>query len=721
MKKSLREHTLLLAGSCILAVILLVFVRIGTQGSFFLFPLEDGITKDAILNLFGTMTKSELCLYWLIATAFCFVLFTIIRKLPKTFWDQLYRYRYAVGILVIAFCVIFELSGSSVSWYSLVFPEMQGNTDTLFRTYNPQRSDEFVVNTIFAIAQEKNTGQAYSYFSDIVRGTTTDMFLVYGQPVWHYGVLFRPFQIGYLLFGSSRGLSFFWCARLVMLILVTFDFGMLLTEQKKKLSVCLAVMTAFAPIVQWWFAINGLVEQLIFGQLCVLTLNRFMQQQSGWRRVLTAVLFFWSGGCFILIFYPSWQIPFGYAFLALMIAVVLKNRKSFTWSWKKDLPAVLIVAAVWALLLGGILIKSWDTIQTTLNTAYPGKRTCTTKLTLRNLFAYIYNLFLPFIDTGANPEQAVFIDFFPLGLLLSLWYGIKEKKKDILLILMNLCAVILLLIYLLPVPELLLKITLLSRVQPTRALIAIGFLNLLILLRVFALKQGNWSVIERIVMAVLYPAAAILIAKNAYPEITTTRTMLAGMIIVFAGGILLLTFCKNEKVMNTILVSCIVLFAFCGGLVNPVQKGIDFLLDCPLAEEIASVVEEDSSGKWIVEGTDFWGGNLPLLGGAATINSTNVYPNLEQWAKLDPDGENEEIYNRYAHITMDLTDSEETSFTFVQADLFEVTLNAEDLQTLEVSYILSLNELEPYSNETVTIERIRTCDRWYIYQVTYQP
>lgn len=717
MKKFVKEMVPLLIESEILSATLLIFGRLG-RGAFFPFSMENGITKDGIINLFCNITKTQLCLIWLAGVILCFVIIMMLKKIPNSYWQKIYKFRYLIGVVIIAVCVLFELSGTSLSWFSQYFPSMQGKTGTLFRSFNPYRSDEFVVNTIFAISQGENPYQSYPYFSDIVRGTTTDMFIVYGQPVWHYGILFRPFQIGYLLLGSSQGLSFFWCARLIILFLVTFDFGMFLTNNKKKLSVCLAIIIALAPAVQWWFAINGFVEQLIFGQICVLTLNRYMQENPGWKRVRLSIIFFWSGGCYILVFYPAWQIPFGYVFLFLMVAVVLRNRKQFTWSWKKDFPVLIIVGVIWLILLGSLFLKSWNTILTVLNTAYPGKRVCTDKLTLKVMFAYVYNIFLPFMNTEFNVEW-VFIDFFPLGMILSLWLIIKEKQRDVLLILMNLCEIFFLAIYLLPVPEILLKATLLSMVPSTRALIPMGFLNILILIRAFSLKKGEWNIVERIVMAIGYPIVVILIARHCYGAITTTKFMIAIMAIAFVGGILLLSYNKKEKIMNVAIVSCLILFAFCGGLVNPLQKGIDFILNSPLIEDIAAIAKENK-GKWIVEGNAFPGNNLPLLGGAATINSTNVYPDIERWKKLDSEGENEEIYNRYAHIPMELMDSEDTSFELIQPDLFKVKLNTKDLEKLDVSYILSQNELEKYSNTNVILKKVISDEGWFIYQVIYK-
>lgn len=60
--------------------------------------------------------------------------------------------------------------------------------------------------------------------------------------------------------------------------------GMLLSGGDKRLAVSGAFLVAFAPVVQWWFAINGLVEMLVFGQLSVLLLQKYMTDTRTWVR-----------------------------------------------------------------------------------------------------------------------------------------------------------------------------------------------------------------------------------------------------------------------------------------------------------------------------------------------------------------------------------------------------------------------------------------------------
>ncbi|HEM5084111.1 TPA: hypothetical protein U1218_002223, partial [Streptococcus suis] len=87
---------------------------------------------------------------------------------------------------------------------------------------------------------------------------------------------------------------------------------------------------------------------------------------------------------------------------------------------------------------------------------------------------------------------------------------------------------------------------------------------------------------------------------------------------------------------------------------------------------IKSITDYDKESKWIVDSIGYPLTNIPLVAGAPTLNSTNAYPNLELWKSLDTNGQYDEIYNRYAHVIIELTNSEETVFELLHPDAFKV-------------------------------------------------
>ena len=109
------------------------------------------------------------------------------------------------------------------------------------------------------------------------------------------------------------------------------------------------------------------------------------------------------------------------------------------------------------------------------------------------------------------------------------------------------------------------------------------------------------------------------------------------------------------------------------------------------------------------------------MAGAPTINCANNYPNLALWYQLDPERENEYYYNRFAaQITTNLVEDEKSSFlSGATDDQFRLYLDIDDMHILDVSYMLSNQELERFSTEKVRIEKVYSWSTFMIYRVTY--
>ena len=185
--------------------------------------------------------------------------------------EWIYQYRFALAFILLILLVSFKMNGSSMGCWRVFLGDAP--TGVLLGGPRAVRSDEWGTLPPLCFRQEYNTLGAYNRYSQTIGLVRTDNMLVYGQPAWDILTLFRPFYWGYLFFGSERGLSWFWCARLLVLFLSWFELGMLISDGQKKLSVMLGICVSWAPFIQWWFAINGLVEMLIYGAFFVLGTN----------------------------------------------------------------------------------------------------------------------------------------------------------------------------------------------------------------------------------------------------------------------------------------------------------------------------------------------------------------------------------------------------------------------------------------------------------------
>ena len=502
---SLHENLIKSGILTLISSFLLEFYIAGVEHASYLFA-------NNYLEIFGFFSFKHIMLFLVLF----FILYTVLfnKHRRKKVLGLIYDYRFFIGALIIVIGVILEIHGSSIA--ELNISNIVHNP--LFGISRSIRSDEFNVNTMFAFSQYFSN---FTYFSPIPRATLTDMFIVYGQPIWDLLMIFRPFLIGYLFLSPAKGLSFFWISRFVCLLLVSFEMGMLLTDKNKKLSSAYSILLTLSPFVQWWFAINALVEMLIFGQLFIILLDYYMNNFNYKKRLLATIFLIISSGGFILALYPAWEIPLAYVFFALAIWVIYSNKDKFQYS-KKDL--LLIGLFILTLLLTAIYIvsKSYDTLITVMNTAYPGLRVYVGDGNPLFLFDYIGNMFYPMLppETSAFTVNYSFIyTFFPIPLIVFCIVQFYQKKKDLLLYLLILIYIFFVAYYLFPFPEAVAKLTLLSKSFNERLLEIAIFTELLILIRsMHLLDKINFKKNYLILISVIISAFSVAMLYYNHPN-----------------------------------------------------------------------------------------------------------------------------------------------------------------------------------------------------------
>lgn len=637
-------------------------------------------------------------------------------------FHYLYQYRYAISGVIFLLLVLAGIHGSSIQYWQYVF-EGTEKYNPLIGIFRSVRSDEWAVNTPMMLSQYFNHSGAFPYFSETMRGALTDAFIVYGQPVKNIAVIFRPFHWGYLLLSPENGLSFFWMGRVIGLFLVSFEFAMILCKRNKLLATSYAVLITWAPIVQWWFAVNSLVEMLIFGQLLIVMVYLYINTDNYYFRSLFAVIMLICTGGYILALYPAWQIPLFYVFLSLLIGLCYENRQKIVWR-KKDTVIFLCIIIALGCAMGYIFSLSYDTILSVIGTVYPGDRFETGGGQFNRFFLYLGNIFfgtsreLPYANVC---ELSAFYDFFPMGILLALWVYFKEKKRDVYLTLFFISFIILSGYCLVQWPDWLAKISLLSHAQPARVFLAVGLINILLLIRSLTLVETEFPQWLKLIVSLILGCAMTGVSMSIYEGYIDTKMGLLIIPLISSVFYILLSW-KKLCAQKAFLGVTIGIMFVAGMFVNPVVQGLDVIYNQDIIKKIDEVSENDN-GLWIVDSGKEMGypsTNIPIMVGAPTINSTNVYPNLERWYLVDPERSNEDIYNRYAHITVNLIgDNEKTNFVLNSADLFTVNLRTSDLKILEVRYVLSKRNLIGLSNEKVKFNPLTSGNGFTIYRLEY--
>ena len=131
---------------------------------------------------------------------------------------------------------------SSIGCYHYLFKNQSAKveTTTILGMSRSIRSDEYMVHTPY-----------YKKISKQMSLSGQDMIIGYNSPVKDISLLAKPLTWGYVLLGNEYGLSWYFSLKIILLILISYEFVMILTKNNKKVSVMGALLIAYSPAIQW--------------------------------------------------------------------------------------------------------------------------------------------------------------------------------------------------------------------------------------------------------------------------------------------------------------------------------------------------------------------------------------------------------------------------------------------------------------------------------------
>lgn len=657
----------------------------------------------------------------LVSIIYMFIGIHFVFKLSKMY-EFIHNHRYKIACAFLLFVMVFKYSGSSIVnfhvWNGLIQPHNDSTRyHTLLGNTRPIRTDEWATSTTYILSQSK-AQNPFSYFNNVLRGTDTDMFTVANAPVADILMLGRPFQIGFLLFGNDVGLSFYWYARLTAMLLGSYELCLILTKKNRKVSLCGMLVITFSSAVQWWYC----MDTLLWGQIAIVLIDKFMNTDKKRNKYLCALGILIAGLSYVFVFYPAWQLSFGYVFLALVIWIAIKNIKYGNYRFNKhDIAVIVVTVIALVLLLGRWYILSKDTLVAEMSTDYPGER-CEVGGGARNIYAYFYDIFLPKYDFPNPCEVASMLSFFPIPMILGLIYVLRNKKDLHFWIPMFVVGGFLSIWCVYGFPEILAKITKMSMTTAGRVSIPLGTVCIYMLIYLIGNFDKEDKLINKKLTYVLTVLFTVFIAYKAKstldfnPNYLDNFKMLVALEI-FGAAIYGILNISNEKIKNYCIYGLIIVALMSGLTVNPVIRTTDIFYTKPVAIKMQEIKEVEPEAIWAVHEDGWYINDYAVANGIRTINSTGVYPNLELFETIlgDKAEENRVTYNRYAHINFKVTD-EESEVELLYADNVAIRLNYKDLEKLNVKYILSKEDFseKSFKNE---FEEIYNEDGMYIYKV----
>lgn len=609
--------------------------------------------------------------------------------------DFLFRRRYYIALIIFFICVTLEINGSSIGLFATYFGE--ADTDILMGVSRAARSDEWATTTPAIWSQYYNTLGHFSYYNSVVRADYTDVFLVYGLPVRSWLIVFKPFLLGYLFLPVAKGMSFYWCGRFIALFLVSFEFGRFITDDDRRLAVVYAVLITLSPCIQWWYAAGGLVEMVICFQLSLMSLDRFLINSNHLKRLCYLLVIILCAGGYIFTMYPAWMIPLVYVLLGCILWVVKRRLDEKTIARIKAVDVLSMVGTFSILFIALLFVayNSQDAIISMTTTLYPGDRISSGGLPLEFLLQYISNLWYAVRDSApvVNPcELSYFFCLFPMGYIIYLRYCLLSRNFDILSNILCVISAFLLVYIVVGMPNILLSVTFLGRSTANRALVIFGFANIILLIRGIHLlklaKRKNrysFSIIALLCGLSIISVWITYKADPAYYSKAMLGVEIVILTILFIGGF----YANEKKIEKTWCVLIAFISIFSTGLVNPIRMGVEDVENIPELLMVEKIVEQKPESIWVVEGVGYPITDAIIMKGAKTINSTNIYPDLDRWKQIDPESEYEYCYNRFAHIYIEYSEESTEKFELLNPDYFHVNLSYEELKELGVDYLFT--------------------------------
>lgn len=659
-----------------------------------------------------------------IVTAFAiivvYILISIIISTKNKFIniESFHKKRYYIAITLFVLLVSFKFHGSSIGCWDNYYHDYGENytKSTILGEPRGIRSDEWLVQTPMYMAQatledglqRKNTN---------INPDGQDMIVSYYTPVLDLTIIGSPMNWGFLFLDVERAFSWYWNFKVIALFMLSYEMALMLSNRNRKIALFGATLIAYSSASQWWFS-TVVVNLTIFSQGCIVATYYYLRNNSRSnsikKKILLAAMFIVSGVGFILTLYPAMQVPLGYLSAILFLYLVIKNKDYIN---KKDIIIFAISLGVIIGVVGYFLLTAKDAISAVSNTVYPGKRfEVGGNYDFKLLSNYIFDWLLPYREVNFlnSSEVSGFVSLIPLIFILF-FFKKKDAEDKKLINIIFVYMLIMLSFIVIGFPSILAKITLFSYSTANRMMLVLGLTcNYLLFMLLPRMKE------EMTKLSVVIPVTVVTILIIFIPHYhTISHNYLNRSGAIIAIGIfsmLIYLIARND--IKRLVPYGVILMIITGFTVNPIARTLAPIMNKSVSKEIVKINKEEP-GKWAaVGGNSLFGGNLLYANGVETYDGVKYYPNLDMWHALDEDDKYKDVYNRYHHIILNLTE-EDTKFTLLQPDQIEVKVNIDDLNKTGIKYLLSSENLERFNtNENRYFKELyyNSVDNAYIYE-----
>lgn len=590
-----------------------------------------------------------------------------------------------VVLLLFASCVATGIHGFSLPcWHEAIDGSPPG--EILLGTPRVIRGDDWYVQIPLALGQRAHVPPFPRVNENI--GDGQDVILPIATPIAHPITLFRPEQWGFFL-GDDTGLAWMWWTRVFGIVAAWSLVAWFVAGRRLAFALGGGALVLCSPVVQMWSLNPG--PFLIPAGLGIAAALALVEARTSARSAALAVGLAVSIASLAVGFYPPYQVSLAWVGVAVWAGSRLGPRAA---------GSPILPNAGW--LAGGTLLGAalcaalfWDArdaIAAIAATAYPGRRLSTGDLMPPSR---LFGHHLLVAARGGDAAQVVVAAtpwlWFPVLAASEALRFARTRRVDPSAVALALLCAALLAYACFGVPALVARATGLAWLPSARVPLALGVADALLLVRVLARPREDDEIAHQpaLFIAVVWVAWIGIVANGVHARRDDLGGITTALLVVANGGVAYALVRRWRPP--------IVLGVLAAGLAastlwfNPlVRGGSAFLRENALSQRILAI-DRDAGGasNWAVFGPPALG-NLPRVLGVRSLGGVQPIPQLALWRRLDPDGADHEIYDRYAHVLFESDRSNLPRFRAVGLDGFalRVAPGSPALRRLGATHVL---------------------------------
>lgn len=486
-------------------------------------------------------------------------------------------------------------------------------------------------------------------------------------PSLDWSTAFRPHLWGFLLFGLDTGTAWQWWIPAIALVSGAYLLVVTIVPRRPITAAVVACAVWMSPMFQWWYGPNQLWPTA-WSLLAMAGMLWIVRDDRLWVRITWSVLLGWLAVTAVIGLYVPFLVPPLLVFLIVAIGIVVGERP---WSGQaarrllgRLAPLLIAGAAAGAVVVLWVLTRS-ATIEAVTSTVYPGERSDPTGRLL------VEDPFLtgiagaPWGQTfqtsagsilGPNPSESAAAILLAVFLLPGMiWMIVRARRRtgryDAVLIAAT-AALLLMLAYLLvPGWDALARILLLDRVPVGR--LRMVFVTLMPLF--FALiarevdahpDRRRWvPALISLALTLVLIAVPLQAISALDPDVLAVSVLWPIAAAAIVASVVLI---YHPRTIPLSAVSLLVASLAIGAAVNPLYVGSFDLRETDAGAAMLQV-DSDERGEWVGVGSQAVAA-LVVATGVSGYNGFQTYPADEMWEQIDPDGGDEQIWNRLAHV-----------------------------------------------------------------------